>query len=118
MDFFGNTAQVLAIVLLALVWDTRYYDKKNIEARKDRTVWKPPLIRHYSTILAGAVILDIGLCLAILAGAFSKSVVWRGIVGGIVAVTLLSLFVRMRSRIWGKDDLTSEGERKMETDKG
>ena len=111
MDFYGNAAQVLAIVLLALVLDTKYFDKEHMNAFKDRLIWKPWLIRGYSTFVASAAILGMALCLAVLAGRLSNSTLWRGIVGVGLGFALGSLLWRMIAHIWGRDDPTSEEER-------
>src|SRR5689334_14502471 len=51
-DFYGNAAQVLAIVVLALVWDTKYFDKEHMWLFKGRLLWTPGRIRSYAMLVA------------------------------------------------------------------
>ena len=111
MDFYGNAAQVLAIVVLALVWDTKYFDKDHMEAFEGRLVWKPWLIKSYSTIVALATILSMALCLAVTAGWLSSSTLTRNLVSVGLGIALVSLLWRMIAHILGRDDPVSERAR-------
>jgi protein-S-isoprenylcysteine O-methyltransferase Ste14 len=101
-DFYANTAQVLAIVLLALVWDSRYFDKLD-QSRQNARFWKPRIVRIYSVPVAILVILALALCLAVLAGVFTNSTWTRVFVGVGLGFALGSLLFRIIVHILGKD---------------
>ena len=102
-DFYGNTAQVLAIAVLALVWNSDYFEQLRNSAFSDRTIWKRVNIRLYSTLVALVIIVEIGLCLTVLSGLFTNTTIWQLTVGAGVAFALITLFFRMFTRIWGLD---------------
>jgi hypothetical protein len=70
--------------------------------------WSKRKVRIYSTGLA-LFIVDVALCLTVLAGVFTNSTWLRTIVRVGVAVALVTLFVRLRSKIQGKDATSQPG---------
>jgi hypothetical protein len=102
-DFYANAAQVLAIVVLALIWDSKYFNKVRTGAFNNRLVWKPLPIRLYSTIVAVAAIGGIAVCLAFLSGWLTNSTPLRVGVRCAVACALVTLGFRMITHIWGLD---------------
>jgi len=102
-DFYANAAQVLAIVVLALIWDKKYFNKVRTGAFNNRRFWKPWLIRLYSTLFAIVAIGGMAVCLAFLSGLLSDSTPLRVGVRWGVALVLFTLLFRMFTRIWGLD---------------
>ena len=103
-DFYANAAQVLALVVLALVWESKYFDNLREKTFKSGWWrWKLWKVQLYSAIVAVAVIVDVGLCLAVLGGWLTNSTVLRVIVGAGLILALGSLLFRMISHIMGWD---------------
>jgi IPT/TIG domain len=102
-DFYANAAQVLAILVLALIWDSKYFNKVRTGAFNNRQFWKPPKIRVYSTLVAVVAIGGIAVCLAFLSGLLTNSTQLRVGVRFAVALALITLLFRMITHIWGLD---------------
>jgi hypothetical protein len=104
-DFYANSAQVLAIVILALVWDSGYFSKLRTRTftKTGFWSWNRAKIRAYSVAVAVVVISDLGLCMVVLAGLFTNSTALRVIVGAGVALVLGTLLFRMVTHIMGWD---------------
>lgn len=119
-DFYDTVAQVLPVLLLALVFDSGYLDRlrdQRRRLRRDDSVagvrfWTKPRVRAYALFVTLAVLVDIGLCVLTLAGGIGDSVALRVGVGGGVAVALASLLFRIGVHVLEatRQD-TAEGER-------
>jgi hypothetical protein len=101
-DFYATVAQVLPIVVLALVWDSGYFETLR-DPNRTAWFWKTPVVRTYSVIVATVVIADTALCLMVLAGVLGNSVALRGTVFAGIALALGSLLFRICAHILGSD---------------
>jgi len=99
---YTTVAQVIPVLLLALMWDSAYLDRLRGESRPPRQAgaagyfWTKPRVRLF--ILAVAVLLMAALLIdvLVLAGVLGDSAALRGIVvGGLVLAMGTLLF-----RIW------------------
>lgn len=104
-DFYANAAQVLAIVILALVWDSKYFDRLRTRTftKKGFWRWSRGKVRAYSVAVAVVVIADVALCLMVLAGLFTNSTTLQVIVGAGVVLVLSTLLFRMVTHIMAWD---------------
>jgi hypothetical protein len=104
-DFYGTAAQVLAIVVLALVWESGYFEKLRTKTFPHSGWWRwtRTKVRMYSVTAAVLVLADLALCLAVLAGVWNNSTALRIIVGAGVGLALGTLLFRMISHIMGWD---------------
>jgi hypothetical protein len=102
-DFYGTVAQVLPVVVLALVWESRYFEILRARPRlmrqqdlqdRDR-FWTLHRVRIYSLTVATAIILDIAVCLLVLAGLIGDSPALRILVSTGVVLGLVSLLFRI-----------------------
>ena len=102
-DFYGTVAQVLPVVVLALVWESRYFEILRARPRLTRQhdpeegvrFWTLHRVRIYSLTVATAIILDIAVCLLVLAGLIGDSPALRVLISAGVALGLVSLLYRI-----------------------
>jgi hypothetical protein len=103
-DFYATIAQVLPVLLLALVFESRYLDRTRIRRAVSRTddpvagvrFWTKPRVRVYALVVTTVVLLDIVLSLVLLAGYLPDSAALRALM--IVGVALAG--VTLLYRIW------------------
>lgn len=100
-DFYATMVQVLPVLLIALVFDSGYLKRLRTQRRQRKTrsnrdgdvlIWTKPLVRVYGLTVTAILILDILLCVVMLADYLPDSVGLRAAVMGgaaLVAVTLL-----------------------------
>ncbi|TYB43959.1 hypothetical protein FXF69_23630 [Actinomadura chibensis] len=100
-------AQVLPLMLLALIWESRYLEGLRAEERRSRGTdpvggvrfWTKSRVRGYSIAVASVVILDTGLSVFVLAGVLHDSGWLRGLVLGGLVLALASLLFRITVEI-------------------
>ncbi|GGO81041.1 hypothetical protein [Nonomuraea cavernae] len=103
-DFYATVAQVLPVLLLAMLWESRFLeglaDRPRVSRRLDPVggvrFWTRPRVRVYSLSVATIVMLDVGLCLLVLGGLVPDSVALRAL----VAAGLLLVLGTLLTRIW------------------
>src|SRR5262249_35045179 len=98
-DFYATVAQVLPVLLLALVFESRHLERIRSEQRRSRRVdpvngvlfWTKVRVRVYLLSVAVMMLGDTGLCVLTLAGWVPDSVPLRAAVvtGVILAVGTL-----------------------------
>jgi hypothetical protein len=64
--FYETMAHVLALLLLAIVWESHYLDRLRQESDDDRRFWKKRRVRIYVVFLGAVVLGAIGVCTAVL----------------------------------------------------
>ncbi|MBC6458514.1 hypothetical protein [Actinomadura sp. HBU206391] len=102
-DFYSTMAQVLPVLLLALVWESRYLENLPNEQRRLRRddpvngvlFWTKPRVRVYAISVATIVLAETGVCVLVLAGTIPDTLVLRGVVVAGLLLTLVSLLVRI-----------------------
>jgi sterol desaturase/sphingolipid hydroxylase (fatty acid hydroxylase superfamily) len=93
-EFYTTVAQVLPVLLLALVWDSRYLERLRDELRPARrvdpaagTFWTKPRVRAYVIVIASLILAELCAALLVLAGAAGDSAVLRaGMLAGLAPV--------------------------------
>lgn len=102
-DFYATVAQVLPVLLLALVFDSGHLAGLKTEQRRLRRhdpengvrFWTKPRVRVYALFLSTVVLVDTGLCILALSGGIDDSAALRAIVDAGVVITLGSLLFRI-----------------------
>jgi hypothetical protein len=101
-DYYATSAQVLPILLLALLWDSRFLENVATESRSARRhdpekgvfFWTRRRVRIYSLVVATAITINTGMCLLVLVGLVGDSPVVRGSVLAGTALALGTLLTR------------------------
>lgn len=101
-DFYGALAQVLPVLLLALMWDSAYLERLRQQRRTPRALgpggvrfWTKPRVRAYTLLVAGVVIACIGAAVLVLAGVLADSRALRIALSASTVLVLLTLLVRI-----------------------
>ncbi|MGW2151563.1 hypothetical protein ACWCOT_45195 [Nonomuraea bangladeshensis] len=103
-DFYATVAQVLPVLLLAFVWDSRFLERLRTQRRHLRPrgsadgvrFWTKPRVRAYALTVATITIADLAVCILALAGAIPDSTVLRTL----VAVGLILALITLLNRVW------------------
>jgi len=106
-DFYATMAQVLPVVVLALVWESKYLERlasKPRLRRRDDPVngvrfWLKPRVRAYTLLVTGALITALAVSLLVLAGALDDAVWVRTALTGALVLSLVTLFVRISTDV-------------------
>lgn len=101
-DFYATLAQTLPVLLLALIWESRYLERLRGQTRplrRDDPVngvifWTKPRVRIYAIFVGTMVLLDTGLCALVLGGAVRDSAWLRCVAGFGLGLALASLLFR------------------------
>ncbi|NDU75235.1 hypothetical protein GWI34_21790 [Actinomadura sp. DSM 109109] len=102
-DFYATMAQVLPVLLLALIWESRYLQELRGENRVTRRhdpvngvrFWTKPRVRIYGFTATGAIVVATVLCFLVLAGVLHDGAWLRAAVMCGLAVALASLLFRI-----------------------
>ncbi|MEO3744463.1 hypothetical protein [Plantactinospora sp. B5E13] len=101
-DFYTTLAQVLPVLLLALIWDSRYLDQVRRQQRPSRRVdpaggyfWTKPRVRAYSLTIASVIVVELAVVVFVLAGALPDSTVLRTVLVAGLVLSLGTLLFRV-----------------------
>lgn len=102
-DFYATMAQVLPVLLLALIWESKYLDELRGERRASRRddpvqgvlFWTKPRVRAYAITAASTIIITMALCILVLAGVLDDGRSVRVIVMCGLGLALASLLFRI-----------------------
>lgn len=102
-DFYATAAQVLPVLMLALVWESRFLERLRDQDRRLRgpdhangvLFWTKPRVRVYSITVSASIVGGIGLSVGVLAGLLNDRVVLRAVVLGCLLLGLLTLLTRI-----------------------
>jgi hypothetical protein len=102
-DFYTTVAQVLPLLLLALIWDSSFLDRLRTQRRGSRRVdpvhgvliWTKPRVRAYIIFVTGVAIVLTGISVTELAGFIPNSFTLRVIVICGIGLVLGTLLVRI-----------------------
>jgi hypothetical protein len=106
-DFYATTAQVLPLLLLALVWDSDYVRRLRKQSRVLRGAdpvagvlfWTKPRVRVYTLVVTGLLVAGIGVSVLVLAGVLGDAAWLRFGVVGVLLLSLVTLFVRISADV-------------------
>lgn len=102
-DFYATVAQVLPVLLLGLVFESRYLERLRTQPRRSRRqdsvagvrFWTTTRTRMYALLVSTVVLLDTGVCVLVLADVIPDSRPLRGVVIVGVALAGASLLFRI-----------------------
>ncbi|MFG1676833.1 hypothetical protein [Micromonospora sp. NPDC049282] len=101
-DFYATAAQVLPVLLLALIWESRFLDRlreQNRRLRRDDPggvlFWTRPRVRAYSLFIVATIVIGTGLALLALAEALPAGPALRVTVTICVLLALATLLTRV-----------------------
>jgi hypothetical protein len=99
-------AQVLPVLLLALLWDSDYLSRLRRQQRPSRRVdpagvwfWTKPRVRIHMLFVTTVLIAGIAVSLFVLAGVLADAAWLRGVLVAGLLLALVSLLVRIGSDI-------------------
>lgn len=102
-DFYATVAQVLPVLLLAFVFESRHLQRIRSERRRLRRedpangvrFWTKGRVRVYTLTVATVALGDTGLCALVLAGSVPDSVPLRAVVVVGLTLALATLLFRI-----------------------
>lgn len=102
MDFYSAMAQVLPVLLLAIVWESKYLDRLKTESRPSRAAngerawfWTKRRVRAYACFITTIITLAIGVNALVLANGLPDTRGLRIAVIASLALTLGTLITRL-----------------------
>src|SRR4051812_15587025 len=95
MTFYSTIAQVIPVLLLALVWQSGYLDALKARVPSEVRFWTPERVRMWILVIAGVSVVGEATAILVLAGVVSESDVGKSLGVLAVAVLLGSLSVRV-----------------------
>lgn len=103
-DFYATVAQVLPVLLLAFVWDSRFLDNLRRQRRAPRRddpvsgvlFWTKKRVRVYALTVSTVLVTDLAVCLMVLMDLLPDFPATRAI----AAAGLLLALVTLLTRIW------------------
>jgi hypothetical protein len=107
LDFYSTMAQVLPVLLLALMWDSNYLLRLRRQPRVTRrddpsrgvVFWTKPRVRIYSLALTAVIVVGVTLCFLVLADLTADSVGLRVALIVVLVLGLATLVVRIGSDV-------------------
>lgn len=106
-DFYSTIAQVLPVILLALMWDSGYLDRLRSERRTRRRAgtpgvwfWTKPRVRAYTSFVGTVMVAGLGVAVVSLTGAVPDSAVLRALLTGTLLLGLGTLLTRLLLDVW------------------
>lgn len=101
-NLYSTVAQVVPVLLLAMMWDSAYLSRLRAEQRPSRGDdpnhgfrWTKPRVRVYALTTASVTMADLLLCVLVLAGAVPDAVGVRAAAVGGLVFTLGGLLTRI-----------------------
>ncbi|MGR6321757.1 hypothetical protein Q2K19_16905 [Micromonospora soli] len=101
-DFYATAAQVLPVLMLALIWESRFLDRLEEQNRRSRRedpkgvlFWTRPRVRAYSLFIVVTIMIGTALALLVLAEALPPGPVPRTVLTICVLLALATLLTRV-----------------------
>jgi len=94
-DFYTTLAQVLPVLLLALMFDSGYLERLRTEKRDDVLFWKKPRVRAYILFVVLLTVGSTALALFVLAGMLTDTLGLRIALVASAAIVLATLLTRV-----------------------
>jgi hypothetical protein len=101
-DFYATVAQVMPVLLLALMWDSGFLHRLRDQPRLARRIdpdgvrfWTKPRVRVYSLFVATVIVAATVAALLVLGGLLADSHTLRVCVSASVALALSTLLFRL-----------------------
>lgn len=100
MDFYATTAQVIPVLLLALVFESGYFNRIKDEDRSNNAVFTKPVVRWWSLFMIAAALAGEAAMMLVLADIVDGGVVPKAFALTGVTALLGSMAVRLTVDIW------------------
>lgn len=105
-DFYSAASQVLPILLLALIWQSRYLEAVSGQKRRLRRddpdhgvrFWTKPRVRIYALTVATLTLAGTMICMLVLAGLLPN---WTSL-GAVTIAGLVLASVSLLYRVWNE----------------
>jgi hypothetical protein len=100
-EFYATVAQIIPVLLLALLWESAYLDRLRAEPRPARGrgtsgyFWTKPRIRAFILSVTTAVMLALFTDVLVLVGVVSDTPFVRGVVVAGLVIVMGTLFFRI-----------------------
>ncbi len=98
-NFYATMAQVLPLLLLALVWDSGYLTRLRRQRRRAGPggvrFWTKPMVRVYTLAVTGIVVVSTAVTMFVLAGVIPDSYALRVTLSAGLVLVLGTLFTRI-----------------------
>ncbi|MET7469922.1 hypothetical protein ACFYON_19305 [Micromonospora sp. NPDC005686] len=101
-DLYATAAQVLPVLLLALIWESRFLDRLREQNRRRRSedpdgvlFWTRPRVRAYSLFIVATIVTGTALALLVLAEVLPHGPALRAGVTACVLLALATLLTRV-----------------------
>jgi hypothetical protein len=101
-DFYTTMAQVLPLLLLALIWDSAFLDRLRGQRRLSRRAdpggvrfWTKPRVRFYTLMIAAVVVVSTGVSILVLAHFIPDSFLLRAILSCGLVLVLGTMLTRI-----------------------
>jgi hypothetical protein len=102
VEFYSAMAQVLPVLLLAIVWESKFLEKLKTERRPARKpdgsrgwFWTKPKVRAYSWFVTGAIVTAVGATALVLSELVPDSFLLRLAILAALALTLGTMLTRL-----------------------
>jgi hypothetical protein len=113
-EFYTTIAQIYPVLLLALLWDSRYLENLHTQPRPSRQqdpvngvrFWTKRRVRVYTIALTLMIVAGLGAAILTLAGVLTDTAPLRLLLIGSLLLTLATLVVR----VWGEVTRASSHE--------
>jgi hypothetical protein len=114
-EFYTTTAQVLPVLMLAFLWESRFLIKLRTEVRPPKRVdrvsgvlfWSKTRVRYFLITVATTTVLGTATSVLTLSGILPDSVLLRTVVSGCVLLALGTLLTRVVIDITDATTLTT-----------
>ncbi|MFG2064248.1 hypothetical protein ACGFIK_22830 [Micromonospora sp. NPDC048871] len=101
-DFYATSAQVLPVLMLALIWESRFLDRLGQQNRHTRRedpdgvrFWTRPRVRAYSIFIVSTIMGGLTLSLLVLADYVAPGPVPRTLLAVCLALAVATLLTRV-----------------------
>jgi hypothetical protein len=101
-DYYTTMAQVLPLLLLALIWDSSFLDRLRGQKRPSRRVdpsgvlfWTKPRVRIYTLFIAVVVLASTAIAIFELAGFIPDRFALRVVLACLLGLVLVTLLTRI-----------------------
>ena len=101
-DYYTTTAQILPLLLLALIWDSSFLDRLRGQPRRPRRVdpsgvlfWTKPRVRAYTLFVAVVVLGSTAVSIFELAGFIPDSFTLRVVLACLLGLVLATIMTRI-----------------------
>lgn len=115
-SFYATIAQVMPVLLLALMWDSGYLQRLTTQARPPRKIdpngvrwWTKPRVRVYALTVTTVMITTTGTAVAVLAGLLPDSRPLRAVLTAALVLAMATLLTRISVDILTATANTVEG---------